>query len=156
MFSHFKNKHFLKTFPFITNNYRRMGNMKTRAAIVNPCIYVNHFGTIMDLRTSKIPDSTIFLFPRCLEVSDSSCLIETVETVFHVVDMKDSRQKFEKKRHLQVKRIKSTLLYILINFFICGNDGFPQIALLLISLWKFVEEIPNIIFFKQHKMHFLI
>ena len=147
MFSRFKNKHFLKTFPFLTNNYRRMGNMKTRAAIVNPCIYVNHFGTIMDLRTSKIPDSTIFLFPRCLEVSDSS---------FMLLTWKILGRSLKKKRHLQAIRIKSTLLYILINFFIYGNDGFPQIALLMISLWKFVGEIPNSIFFKQHKRHFLI
>ena len=106
------------------------------------------------LRKLQIPQP--FYFHAVLRFPDSSCSVETVETVFHVVDMKDSRQKFEKKTHLQVKRIKSTLLYILINFFICGNDGFPQIALLLISLWKFVEEIPNNIFFKQHKMNFLI
>ena len=106
------------------------------------------------LRKFQIPQ--FFYFHAVLRFPDSSCLIETVETVFHVVDMKDSRQKFEKKRHLQVIRIKSTLLYILINFFIYGNDGFPQIALLMISLWKFVGEIPNSIFFKQHKRHFLI
>ena len=99
------------------------------------------------LRKLQIPQP--FYFHAVLRFPDSSCLVKTVQQ-----HKRFSAEVWKKKRHLQVD--KSTLIYILINFFISGNDGFPQIALLLISLWKFVEEIPNSIFFKQHKMHFLI
>ena len=48
-----------------------------------------------------------------------------------------------KKRHLQVLRIKLTLLDILIEFFISGNYGFSQIALLEVctrtSQYNFVQ-----------------
>ena len=106
------------------------------------------------LRKFQIPQ--FFYFRAVLRFLTRLAWSKLSKLSFMLLTWKILGRSLKKKRHLQAIRIKSTLLYILINFFIYGNDGFPQIALLMISLWKFVGEIPNSIFFKQHKRHFLI
>ena len=67
-------------------------------------------------------DSRTFPFPHCLaETSAWSKLKNNIE---------DSQQYFEKKRHLQVLRIKLTLSDKLTEFFISANHECSQIALL--------------------------
>ena len=39
----FQNKHLLEIFPFLNNNCRKKGNMRTGTEIVNPCINVKCF-----------------------------------------------------------------------------------------------------------------
>ena len=51
----FQNKHLLEFFVFLSNNCRKMRNLRTRNEIVNPCIIYFHFGNYTYLKVSEYP-----------------------------------------------------------------------------------------------------
>ena len=75
----------------------------------------------MDLRISNYADSRAF--PRFHTVLLTRLAWSKSNNI------EDSQQQFS-KRHLSLSRVKSTLLDILIEFFVSGNYEFFQIALL--------------------------
>ena len=62
----FQNKDLLEIFPFLSNNCRKTGNMRTRAEIVNPCIgflYSPYPGPSVDPRKNRTSDIKPFEKP---------------------------------------------------------------------------------------------
>ena len=57
-------KHLLETFPFLSNNWQKMGNMRTRTEIVNTCILYGSslFSDPVYLKLQQIQITSVVLF----------------------------------------------------------------------------------------------